>query len=83
MPEWMIVAVFFMGGVPVQADANLVDPAKASTEAECKAVIPKYQELMREKFGVETVAECRRLPSAPVQEKQKVRPSDPGSEVAS
>jgi hypothetical protein len=81
MPEWMIVAVFYLAGVPVQADANLVDPARASTEEECRAVIPKYQALMREKFGVETVAECRRVPPSPPE--VKGRPSDPASEVRS
>lgn len=80
LPEWVIFAVFFIAGMPVQADGNLVDPSKAKTEEECKAIIPRYVDLMREQHGVETVAECRRVPPAPP---QKIVPRDKKSEVSS
>lgn len=82
MIEWMIVAVFFLNGVPVQADANLVDPRQVTSEEECKAVIPKYSALVKERYGFDTVAECRRIFQAPPPAAEKPK-GDPGSELKS
>ena len=81
MTEWMIVAVFFLNGESVRADAIILDSAKVTTEAECRAVIPQVQESIRQRFGLETVAECRRVPPPP--EKSKTTPQDKKSEVTS
>lgn len=79
MGEWMVVAVFFVSGVAVQADANLVDPTRAATEEECKAMIPEYAAAIRKRTGAETVAWCRLVPPAPKEKPQ----GDPRTEKRS
>lgn len=81
MTEWMIVAVFYLAGESVGADAHILDSAKVKTEEECKAVIPFVAQGARERYGVDTVAECRLVPKPPPVTKSK--PNDKKSEVNS
>lgn len=84
LPEWMIVAVFYMHGMPVQADANLIDPAKIKSEAECKAALQKYADMVREKYGFETAAQRVPVyPPPPDRPAGPAKPNDPASEVKS